>query len=202
LVLQRSWQIATTEEKQSFGILFQLPILQVLETFPDTSLRYIRACARHYRDDSTFIVHLFRTQAQNNTPSGTLSDIQVSALFLVRLTCHSSLLRFRPEDTVVPLTIRLEGVTQEGISMLKKLDHLYDRRKKRLTASESPNAWLDDYIMSTNHLQRILGDDAGIEDERQECWSAVDDILGRSYFERTCITQELAAVMERHGNHR
>ena len=83
------------------------------------------------------------------------------------------------------------AVTQEGISMLGKLNDLYDQLKKRLKSSKSPNSWLDDSIMSTNHLKKILGEDAGIEEERQECWSAVDDILGRSYFERTWITQEL-----------
>ena len=81
--------------------------------------------------------------------------------------------------------------TPEGISMLNKLDNLYDQLKRKFKTSKSSNAWLDDHIISTNHLKRILGDEIGILGEKKESWSAVNHIFGRSYFERTWITQEL-----------
>ncbi len=91
--------------------------------------------------------------------------------------------------------------TQEGISMLESLDKLYDQLKKRLKSRRSSESWLEDDIMSINYLRSILGDEAGIENEKPERWDALRDIMSRSYFERTWIAQEVLLSWKRHGNH-
>ena len=83
------------------------------------------------------------------------------------------------------------ATTAEGILMLNDLQRLYDYLKKRLKSPDASRSWLEDDIVSTYALQKILGDDAGIENEKQERWDALDDILSRTYFERTWIAQEV-----------